>query len=166
MTARVWLVAALLIATVIATPTSEAIRGTIEQPVLSATGVTLVIDFGNGTVANTSEQTGSNVLDLTESSHEVEVEWFGDLAYVTAIDGVPSSAGRYWQYWVNGEYASVACNLYEIDDGDVVVWNRTESAYSNDSPEQDGMDLVLGVMIVGSLGGAILTLLYVVTRRR
>lgn len=49
-----------------------------------------------------------------------------DAVYVTAINGVDDGeGGRFWQYWVNGEYAAVGADWYVLEDGDAVVWHHT-----------------------------------------
>ncbi len=43
--------------------------------------------------------------------------------FVTSINGsVNGDGGRYWQYWVDGVYASVGSDHMAIHDGDLVAW--------------------------------------------
>jgi hypothetical protein len=52
--------------------------------------------------------------------------------FVTGINGSMNGAGgRYWQYWVNGIYGSVAADHQALQDGDTVLWS-----YS--SPQEAG----------------------------
>jgi len=48
---------------------------------------------------------------------------------VTGIDGISSNSNNemYWQYWVNGAYASSASNVFILQDGDVVSWRFVSS---------------------------------------
>jgi len=42
---------------------------------------------------------------------------------VTGIAGVRDGQdGRYWQFWVNGAYASAGADLVPVHDGDLVTW--------------------------------------------
>jgi hypothetical protein len=92
--------------------------------------VTLTIDYGNGDTQMFSEQplqNGQSVLDLFEQSKVVlEKRYFpGVGAFIEAINGVHNSNTYYWQYWVNGKYATVAAELYKLQNGDKVLWKRT-----------------------------------------
>ena len=93
---------------------------------IAATGVSLHLDFGNGTVLDFHDIEGTNVLNVTESVTEVGVLWYGDLVFVTSIAGVSNneSAGLWWQYWVNDELGPVAANKYQVQNGDSVYWRR------------------------------------------
>lgn len=43
--------------------------------------------------------------------------------FVTAINGaVNGDGGRYWQYWVNGQYPSLAADHMALHDRDIVLW--------------------------------------------
>jgi len=33
--------------------------------------------------------------------------------------------GDNWLYWVNGEFANMASDVYYLEDGDVVLWKYT-----------------------------------------
>jgi len=44
--------------------------------------------------------------------------------FVTEINGSANGeGGRYWQYWVNGMYESVAADHRALRDGDTVLWS-------------------------------------------
>ncbi|TLZ76765.1 MAG: DUF4430 domain-containing protein [Methanobacteriota archaeon] len=48
--------------------------------------------------------------------------------FVTAINGsMNGDGGRYWQYWVNGAYGTVAADHAALHDHDVVLWNFSAS---------------------------------------
>ena len=52
--------------------------------------------------------------------------------FVTGINGsLNGEAGRFWQYWVNGVYGTVASDHQGLQDGDTVRWS-----YS--SPQEAG----------------------------
>jgi hypothetical protein len=70
---------------------------------------------------------------LLEASHALEF----DVAYsrwevpsgikVDAILGLEDGdhGGRWWQYWVNGEYGDVSADKRALMDGDLLVWRYT-----------------------------------------
>ena len=48
--------------------------------------------------------------------------------FVTAINGsMNGDGGRYWQYWVNGAYGTVAADHAALHDDDVVLWSFAAS---------------------------------------
>lgn len=72
---------------------------------------------------------GSKVFDLLEACSAIAGFEIGTKNYVgmgtlvEAIDQVYTEMyGRGWQYDVNGEWANRACNLYALNDQDVVTW--------------------------------------------
>jgi hypothetical protein len=132
----------------------------------AASGITLIVDFGNGTVVNTTDLVGTDVLKVTESQYTVEIDWYGSLAFVTSIAGLQNSGSKVWQYWVNGLYASVACNVFEVSDSDTIVWNYTSSEFTGQSGGQPSGDILLAVALVGGFGVAVLLVLYWVAKRR
>ncbi len=130
----------------------------------AATGVSLSVDFGNGTITNHTGLSASNVYNLTIIIFEVDARWAGNFVYIDAINGVYRDEIDGWQYWVNGEYATVAANLYALQDGDVVLWNLTSSQY-NGSEEPDYTSVIGGTVL--GIGAIIfLALLYRRTIRR
>ncbi len=127
-----------------------------------ATGISLTIDYGNGTVVSFNGLEGQTVLNITQSVADVQVDWFGDLAFVIAIDGVSNDAdsNKWWQYWVNEEYASVACNKYQLSDNDSVIWRRQGSVITRTEPATDDPALVMAAIVVGLVGIISVTILY------
>lgn len=130
------------------------IKASSSKVVPAATGINLIIDFENGTILNYTGLDGTTVLNVTSEVLDVKAQWTGNLAYVTAIGGVSQDQTHWWQYWVNGEYASVAANWYELNDGDSIEWKRASSAFSNSG--NNGMDpsLIIGSIIlsIGAIG--------------
>jgi hypothetical protein len=131
----------------------------------AATEITLTIDFGNGTVYSGTDLAGGNVLEITQSMFEVSVQWSASLAYVVSIDGVENEAGKYWQYWVNGEYGPTACNLYQVDSGDIILWNRTTSGYTQ-TPSTPAPDIIVAAGVLGAAAMILIATTYVIVRRR
>jgi len=96
--------------------------------------VDLVIDYGNGDIQSLPQEKimqGDSVYDVLEMLEEekgigIETRNFPGLGkFIEAIHGVHSTNNFYWQYWVNDEYAKVAAELYILDDGDRILWKRT-----------------------------------------
>ena len=49
--------------------------------------------------------------------------------FVMAINGsMNGEGGRYWQYWVNGAYGTIAADHAALHDHDVVLWSFAASA--------------------------------------
>lgn len=132
----------------------------------SATGIDLTIDFENGTILNFSGLNGTNVLNITASVIDVESQWSGNLAFVTAIGGVSQDESHWWQYWVNGEYASLAVNWYNLEDGDLIEWKRSSSRYTGTESQDFDYSLVIGGIVLFSGGIVFLLLMYYRTSRR
>ncbi|MCU0679256.1 MAG: DUF4430 domain-containing protein [Planctomycetes bacterium] len=86
--------------------------------------------FENITIPATStvfsflkEMTAANDIDLQYK------DYGGDLGVmVEAINGAVNdfAANRYWQYWLNGQYALVGASGQALKDGDKVEWKFTE----------------------------------------
>ena len=134
------------------------------QFIPAATGIDLTIDFGNGTIASHSGLTASDVYNLTILLYEVDTTWAGNRAYINAIDGVHRDENHGWQYWVNGNYASVASNLYILQDGDYVLWNLTISGFQE--PTEPDLTLIVGGALLALGGFVFLAILYRRTIRR
>ncbi len=99
--------------------------------------VVLRIDFA-GVRPTVSQSIISNtsisVLSLLElGGHNVSVRWYGELAYVQAIDGVWENKdldGYYWIYYVNGAWGDKASNLFYLESGMVVEWKYETPSYA------------------------------------
>jgi len=97
-------------------------------------GVSLIIDFGDGEIQDFSSikiEDGISAFELlkkitTESGIELKYkDYGGELGVmVEVIGGVEDSLAdeKFWQYWVNGQYAKIGASNYELKDGDVVEW--------------------------------------------
>ena len=132
------------------------------EAIVAAEGITLRVDFGNGTIREFSNLNGSNVLEVTSSVFEVEIRWFGPLAYIKGIEGLVGGGEYGWQYWVNGDFASVAVNRYTLHDNDHVEWE-----YSTPAQQQvEDPSLVPGVIIVSTAGFGFIAIVYAGTSRR
>lgn len=77
------------------------------------------------------ESTVLDLLELLEKRHGVPIETrnFPGLGqFIEAIHGVHNTNNLYWQYWVNDEYAKVGASQYVLQDGDTVLWKRTDQS--------------------------------------
>lgn len=155
---QIGLVAGVIVAFLLITPTGTQAKQFDAHIIPAATGIDLTIDFGNGTVANYTGLSATNVYNLTTAIFNVDARWAGDRVYIDAIGGVHRDETQGWQYWVNGNYATVAANLYTLNDGDFVLWNRTISGFQNQT-EPDSSALIGGLLIAGG-GLVFLALLY------
>lgn len=55
-----------------------------------------------------------------------------DSLFIEAINGTENGDdGKYWQYYVNNEFAEVGCSDYFLSDNDVVEWQFESSAWTN-----------------------------------
>jgi len=133
------------------------------QNTLAATGINLVIDFGNGTVTSFSGLTATTVYNLTTMLFDVDAQWAGDRVFINAIDGVYQDENHGWQYWVNENYASIASNLYNLLDGDSVLWNRTISGFH--STTEPDMTLIAGGILLVTGGIVFIAILHRRTKR-
>ncbi len=130
--------------------------------ILAAEGITLTIDFGNGTIREYDNLNGSTVLEVTMSVLDVEVQWFGSLAYIRAIEGLVGQGEYGWQFWVNGEFASIAVNQYSLDNDDNISWVYSTPVQQH----QEDPSLVPGIIIVSASGFGFIAIVYVSTSRR
>jgi hypothetical protein len=53
-----------------------------------------------------------------------------DSLFIEAINDIENGKnGKYWQYYVNGEFAHVGCSLYYLKNNDVVEWRFEKSPF-------------------------------------
>ncbi len=101
----------------------------------SISQASLGIDFGDGRVETFDVEvdgTGSLFQVLKNTLPEKEIEFFyesysglGEL--VTQIgDKKNGEGGKYWQFWVNGDYSQVGASSYIPKVGDIIKWKFTD----------------------------------------
>ncbi len=130
--------------------------------ILAADDISLTIDFGNGIILQFDNLTGSTVLEVTSSTFDIVVEWFGLFAYVRDIEGLVGAGEYGWQYWVNGVFASGAVNLYTLVGGDHVLWR-----FSAPVPQsQEDSSLLPGIVFIATSGLGFIAIVYIQTQRR
>ncbi len=112
----------------------------VSQPApVTASGpvrVSLFIDGGTWTVSYGPVDTWNNTAYslLTEASTRLGFPVQAVLysvpsgVFVTAINGTTNGQdGKWWQYWVDGAYATIGADHYALKTGDTVLWR-----FSND----------------------------------
>jgi len=99
---------------------------------------TVYIDFGNGTVWKFENITTKNstvygfLLEAArQGNFTVDTTYYGawDSVFVNSIAGVKNQAGKYWQYWINGEYGKVGADKQRVNNSDIIEWKFTESQF-------------------------------------
>ncbi len=68
-------------------------------------------------------------LDTEREDVSIATQSFASLGtLVTAINDVKNgSSDKYWQYWVNNQYAQVGADQQAVAGGDVIMWKFTGS---------------------------------------
>ena len=114
-----------------------------EEDIADSITTSLMLDFGEGKLEvfnNIELASGSSVFALLEkviSESDITLEYKdygGDMGvFVESIGEAKSdfNADRYWQYWVNNEYATQGASLMELHDGDTVLWKHTSGQFEN-----------------------------------
>lgn len=90
----------------------------------------LIINFGNETWNfNVTLNNSATVYSLLmkgaeENNFTVSTTYYPQYQsyFINSIAGVKNENGKYWQYWINGEYGEVSANLQKLKNGDVVEW--------------------------------------------
>jgi len=105
--------------------------------------VSVMFDFGNGEVKvfdDINVGDDSNVFAVlekvtTENNIEFLYKDYGsDLGiFVESINnmGNNTSLDRFWQYWVNNQYAKIGASNYKLNPGDVIEWKYTKGQFNN-----------------------------------
>jgi plasmid maintenance system killer protein len=93
------------------------------------------IDFGDGRVerftteVNESKNLFQVMLDVfAEQELEFSSQNYSGLGQLITRIGDKKSGdeGKYWQFWVNGEYSIVGASAYIAEDGDIIKWKFTD----------------------------------------
>lgn len=92
--------------------------------------VGMMIDYGNGTISTYEFDAQGTAFDLLLLAGQQdgfvvdydEYEGLGVLVNSIAGMGPDHEAKDYWLYWVNAESPSVSASMYNVTDGDTIVW--------------------------------------------
>lgn len=93
--------------------------------------VSITVDYGNGTTKSFPEVylfRNATVLDALRAVANVTLQYTEFGVLVVSVDGVSNDwtgAGIGWQYWINGEWGSVAADRQILVCNDHVAWNCT-----------------------------------------
>ncbi|OLS12593.1 MAG: hypothetical protein RBG13Loki_3787 [Promethearchaeota archaeon CR_4] len=101
------------------------------------TNISLTVNYGNGTTRTwtTITLTGTTTADrsvyaATAQKCSMSYDDYGGGAYfITGIDGQLQNSTHFWQYYVNGKYASVGACAYVLHSQDTIYWNFTTNYY-------------------------------------
>lgn len=106
---------------------------------LKAQAASIMIDTGRDILGfqKLSLQSGDTVfslltrLDASQKSLTVASQDYKDLGVmIQSINGFKNGGnGRYWQYWVNNEYAQAAADKQPVLPGDAIMWKFTSSQF-------------------------------------
>jgi hypothetical protein len=96
--------------------------------------VDLMLDFGDGkikTYNNIAIAAGTTVFSVIEkiskeNGLDLSAKYYGSGmgAFFEGIDGYTNdySSDKYWQFWVDNEYAKIGAGSYALRGGEVVEW--------------------------------------------
>ena len=89
--------------------------------------IVLTVNYNNGSIKYIE-----NIMVVSENNTVFDVllvyctigytEYAGGVVFIDSIDGVENQAPNWWQYWVNGLYASVAASNYHLNEADEIEW--------------------------------------------
>ncbi|MFQ5574505.1 MAG: DUF4430 domain-containing protein [Terriglobia bacterium] len=101
-----------------------------ESRVEAISEVKLIIDHGSRSEYSVEIASGATVYDLLDKASRTngfslrvsQHSSFG--VFVEEIDGVANDkrAGKYWLYYLNGDFAALGASVQTLDEGDVVLW--------------------------------------------
>ncbi|MHA2177897.1 MAG: DUF4430 domain-containing protein [Candidatus Thorarchaeota archaeon] len=155
-----WLL--LLIPIFLLVPSTGAVGVRSTDTIIAAEGISVSVDFGNGTILEFDNLSGTTVLNVTSEVLNVQIDWYGPFGYIRGIEGVVGAGQTGWQYWVNGVFASVAVNLYFLNDGDSLEW-----VYSGPVTQtQEDPTLIPGAAVVSISALGFIAIVYIQTSRR
>ena len=117
---------------IITEPTTEEKNKLVNNVSLKITSPDWTFDYLN---IDTNNATVADFLFECAEIHgfKVESQYFSgyNSYYITSINRIKEEMdGRYWQYYVNGEYADVGCSKYVLNDNDLVEWKFEPNPWS------------------------------------
>jgi len=100
--------------------------------------ILFIIDKGNRNInsykiSSSKDSTVFSLLEELSTRENFKIEFTvyqGMGVFVKSIDGVENGTdNKYWQYWVNGELATVAADKKEVKVGDRIEWKFEPSPF-------------------------------------
>jgi hypothetical protein len=96
---------------------------TLNGPKQEVYDITLIIDYGNGTIITVEDinliNSKTTAFDALNYSCDVSYKDYGEMGYLVEV--VNGTYGN-WLFYVNDEYIISAANHYYLNNGDVVRW--------------------------------------------
>lgn len=116
---------------------SPAVPESARNQAAKISNLTLILRFSDSDlreIQNLTANSGQTVLDLlakTAKDNELafKTQDFGSLGKLVTQIGQNSNGqdNKYWQYWVNGEFAQIGAGQYQLKGGERIEWKFTES---------------------------------------
>jgi hypothetical protein len=97
--------------------------GEVNEPLRNVQEITLIVDYGNGSIRTWEDFELSNynttAFDSLKEWCEVEYTDYGDMGIlVESVDHVKGN----WRFSINDEFPGVSANKYNLKTGDLVKW--------------------------------------------
>ena len=102
--------------------------------------VSLGLDFGRGNIKTFNdielkeEKTVFDLLKKVTGENNLEFsfkEYPGSGVFIESIGRTANDAknNKWWQYWVNGEYAKMGASDFQLENGDFIEWKYIEGQF-------------------------------------
>jgi len=102
--------------------------------------VSLGLDFGRGNIKTFNdielkeEKTVFDLLKKVTGENNLELsfkEYPGSGVFIESIGRTANDAknNKWWQYWVNGEYAKMGASDFQLENGDFIEWKYIEGQF-------------------------------------
>jgi len=102
--------------------------------------VSLGLDFGRGNIKTFNdielkeEKTVFDLLKKVTGENNLEFsfkEYPGSGVFIESIGRTANDAkiNKWWQYWVNGEYAKIGASDFQLKNGDFIEWKYIEGQF-------------------------------------
>ncbi|MHA1733307.1 MAG: DUF4430 domain-containing protein [Promethearchaeota archaeon] len=92
----------------------------------TVTNLTLILDYGNGTIDRLENLnvTGvePSVFDLLNQTTNVTFQDYGWDVLITGINGQVQNDHQAWHFWVNGEYSPVGAGAAKLSNDSWIDW--------------------------------------------
>lgn len=119
---------------------NEAVCAKPSVTVVAAKPVSLMIDYGNGSLDTfsmelTEETSVFDLLQKAAATKEIELDYKdygGEMGvFLEAIGGVANnmSENTFWQYWLNNKYAQIGPGQQRLSSGDHIVWKYIKGQF-------------------------------------
>ena len=105
-----------------------------DTPTLVHSSISLSFGFGTEKKSFEISTTGqTSLFELIQKTDlQIETENFPPIGkMIVSINGFKNGTdGKYWQYWINGQYAQIGASSYKPKPNDSIEWK-----FSNDSAQ-------------------------------